>query len=156
MTVYQDKEKGFFHREVAFVYCHNVNMLLLALGIKSIIPCLGGCSLTHQNKVSNEICNNGMNKLNEPWKLVCAYFSGALCHKEKSQKCCLKNYYVYQWIICVDPKIVNFLLGQQSGYTEFPCFLCWLDSRVRERPFLNLSEENATAGIFDRPQIQKF
>ena len=62
VTVYQDKEKGFSHREVAFVSCHNVNMLLLALGIKSIIPCLGGCSLTHQNEVSNEICNNGMNK----------------------------------------------------------------------------------------------
>ena len=25
--------------------------------------------------------------------------------------------------------MVNFLLGQQSGYTKFPCFLCYWDSR---------------------------
>ena len=25
--------------------------------------------------------------------------------------------------------MVNFLLGQQSGYTKYPCFLCYWDSR---------------------------
>ena len=25
--------------------------------------------------------------------------------------------------------MVSFLLGQQSGYTKFPCFLCYWDSR---------------------------
>ena len=35
----------------------------------------------------------------------------------------------HHWIICVDLKMVNFLLGQQSGYAKFPCFLCYRDSR---------------------------
>ena len=55
-------------------------------------------------------------------------------------------------MICVDLKMVNFLLGQQSGYTEYPCFLCYWNSRdkanhwikkdwpVRDR--LNVGEKN--------------
>ena len=39
------------------------------------------------------------------------------------------KYEHHQWVICVNLKMVNFLLGQQSGYTKFPCFLCYWDSR---------------------------
>ena len=39
------------------------------------------------------------------------------------------SYASHSWIICVDLKMVNFLLGQQSGYTKYPCFLCLWDSR---------------------------
>ena len=58
-------------------------------------------------------------------------------------------------MICVDLKIVNFLLGQQSDYTKYPCFLCYWDSRdkgnhwtkqdwpVRDR--LNVGEKNVIA-----------
>ena len=35
-----------------------------------------------------------------------------------------------QWLICVDLKMVNFHLGQQRGYTKYPCFLCYWDSRA--------------------------
>ena len=34
----------------------------------------------------------------------------------------LLKYQEHNWIICVDLKIVNFLLRQQSGYTKYPCF----------------------------------
>ena len=27
--------------------------------------------------------------------------------------------------------MVNFLLGQQNGYTKYPCFLCMWDSRAK-------------------------
>ena len=43
----------------------------------------------------------------------------------------LLQYQEHQWVICVDLKIVNFLLGQQSGFTKFSCFLCHWDSRDR-------------------------
>ena len=36
---------------------------------------------------------------------------------------CIK-YNQHNWKICVDLKMVNFLLGQQSGYTKHLCFLC--------------------------------
>uniref|UniRef100_A0A0K2ULI1 Putative LOC100197081 [Hydra vulgaris] n=1 Tax=Lepeophtheirus salmonis TaxID=72036 RepID=A0A0K2ULI1_LEPSM len=38
------------------------------------------------------------------------------------------KYLDHQWLICVDLKMVNFLLGQQGGYTKYPCFLCYWDS----------------------------
>src|SRR6218665_3798737 len=33
-------------------------------------------------------------------------------------------------VICVELKMVNFLLGQQGGYTKYLCFLCYWDSRA--------------------------
>jgi hypothetical protein len=41
------------------------------------------------------------------------------------------NYQEHQWVICVDLKMVNFFLGQQSGYTKYPCFLCHWESRAK-------------------------
>ena len=40
------------------------------------------------------------------------------------------KYSDHQWLICVDLKMVNFLLGQHGGYTKYPCFLCYWDSRA--------------------------
>ena len=34
------------------------------------------------------------------------------------------KYHEHGWLICMDLKIVNKLLRQQSGYTKHPCFLC--------------------------------
>ena len=31
----------------------------------------------------------------------------------------------------MDLKMVNFLLGQQSGYTKYPCSLCMCDSKAK-------------------------
>lgn len=42
------------------------------------------------------------------------------------------KYQEHQWMVCGDFKILTLLLGQQSGYTKFPCFLCLWDSRARE------------------------
>ena len=44
----------------------------------------------------------------------------------------LLKYHQHGWIICVDLKMVSFLLGQQKGFTKFPCFLCIWDSRDRK------------------------
>ena len=44
----------------------------------------------------------------------------------------LLKYHQHGWIICVYLKMVSFLLGQQIGYTKFPCFLCLWDSRDHE------------------------
>lgn len=42
------------------------------------------------------------------------------------------EYKEHDWMICGDLKILCMLLGQQSGYTKFPCFLCEWDSRTRD------------------------
>ena len=41
------------------------------------------------------------------------------------------NYQEHPWVICVALKMVNFILGQQSGCTKFPCFLCLWESRAK-------------------------
>lgn len=43
------------------------------------------------------------------------------------------KYEDHQWMICGDFKILTMLLGQQAGYTKYPCFLCLWDSRTREQ-----------------------
>ena len=41
------------------------------------------------------------------------------------------KYREHNWTICGDLKILSILLGQQGGYTKFPCFLCLWDSRAK-------------------------
>jgi len=41
-----------------------------------------------------------------------------------------------QWSICVDLKMVNFLLGQQSGYTNHPCLMSLWDSRAKQQHWI--------------------
>ncbi|GBM85111.1 hypothetical protein AVEN_62867-1 [Araneus ventricosus] len=42
------------------------------------------------------------------------------------------NYQEHRWMICGDFKMLTTLLGQQTGYTKYPCFLCLWDSRSRD------------------------
>jgi hypothetical protein len=37
------------------------------------------------------------------------------------------------WMICGDLKVLSMLLGQQSGYTKYRCFLCEWDSRAKSQ-----------------------
>ena len=40
--------------------------------------------------------------------------------------------YYSKWSICVDLRIINYLLGMQKGYTKYPCFICLWDSRAKD------------------------
>ena len=48
----------------------------------------------------------------------------------------LSSYTEHQWIIWLDLKMVCLLVGQQSGYTKYPCFLCLWDSRARQKHWM--------------------
>ena len=71
------------------------------------------------------------------------------------------NYHQHQWSICVDLKIVNFLLGQQSGYTKFHCCLCMWNSRTKEAHWEKVDwprRENLTVGeanIINEPLVER-
>ena len=45
----------------------------------------------------------------------------------------LLDYDQHRWVICVDLKMVIFLLGQQAGYTKYPCFFYYWNIRVRHK-----------------------
>ena len=47
------------------------------------------------------------------------------------------QYAIDAWKICVDFKVVNMLLGQQSGYTKYLCFLCERERREKLNIGLN-------------------
>lgn len=34
------------------------------------------------------------------------------------------DYATHDWMLCGDLKVICMLLGQQSGSTKFPCFMC--------------------------------
>ena len=38
------------------------------------------------------------------------------------------EYNHHNWKVCGDFKIICMLLGQQAGYTKYPCFICLWDS----------------------------
>ena len=46
------------------------------------------------------------------------------------------DYHRYKWQLCGDLKVISIMLGQQSGFTKFPCFLCLWDSRDRKNHFI--------------------
>ena len=42
---------------------------------------------------------------------------------------------IHKWQICGDLKILSMILGQHSGFTKYPCYLCMFDSRDRENHY---------------------
>lgn len=46
------------------------------------------------------------------------------------------QYEKHKWCLCGDLKIITMLLGQQSGFTKYPCFLCEWDSRARDEHYI--------------------
>ena len=40
------------------------------------------------------------------------------------------KYVYHNWVICVDLKMINVLLGKQSEYTKYSCFLYLWDNRA--------------------------
>lgn len=43
------------------------------------------------------------------------------------------QYKDHKWAVCGDLKIISMILGQQGGYTKFPCYLCTFDTREKNR-----------------------
>ena len=71
------------------------------------------------------------------------------------------NYKEHKWLLCVDLKMVNFLLGQQGGYTNHLCFLCLWDSRDKEHHWLKKDwpvRENMLVGksnVINKPLVSR-
>ena len=43
------------------------------------------------------------------------------------------NYGKYKWSVCGDLKVIRLILGLQSGYIKYGCFLCMWDSRAKDQ-----------------------
>ena len=77
-----------------------------------------GIRLQMQVQMTGRWAYSEMTKLREQYKAI----------KSALEKI---SYDQHKWLICVDLKMINFLIGQQSRITKYPCFLCLRDSRDR-------------------------
>ncbi|KAL4709243.1 hypothetical protein ACJJTC_010543 [Scirpophaga incertulas] len=113
-----------------FVFCHEVEKLMEKMGLPKYSPNDWRlfidsskrslkCVLLHNGNKYGSIPIDHSTQMKEEYDTI------ALVLKKI-------KYYEHQWVICVDLKMVNFLLGQQSGYTKYPCFLCFWDSRDKK------------------------
>nr|CAI5820804.1 unnamed protein product [Callosobruchus analis] len=137
ITFYRTREKDllpFFSQEDNLVFCHEIRGLMKEMGLSAYIPDEWRlfidsskrslkCVLLHNGNKYGSIPIAHSTKLKEEYNTI-----GLVLQKIK--------YHEHQWLICVDLKMVNFLLGQQSGYTKYPCFLCLWDSRDKTHHWL--------------------
>ncbi|XP_076799763.1 uncharacterized protein LOC143444861 [Clavelina lepadiformis] len=132
ITFYHTREKElrpYFSQQDELVYCKDIEGLLLKMGVPQYRPQEWRlfkdsskrslkCVLLHNGNSYASLPIGHSTKLKEEYNNI----------KTVLQKL---DYDSHQWLICVDLKMVNFLLGQQSGYTKYPCFICLWDSRAR-------------------------
>ena len=134
ITYYRNRHAEFlpyFTQEKDTVFCNNVEGVLKKLGVTQYDP--------NDWRLFIDICKRS---------LKCVFFhngndfgsiplghSITLKEKYSDIKFVLEKigYYKHNWIICMDLKMVGFLLGLQGGYTKFPCFICLWDSRASEQ-----------------------
>ena len=134
MTYYRNRHAEFvpyFTQEKDIVFCYNVEGVLKKLGITHCDPkdwrlFIDSC----KQSLKCVLLHNG----NDFGSIPLGHFT-TLKEKYSNIKFVLQKigYYKDNWIICVDLKMVEFLLGLQGGYTKFQCFICLWDSRAREQ-----------------------
>lgn len=139
VTYYRSRDEPFrkyFSQEESLVYCKNVNGLLNEFGI-SHNPHEWRLFIDSSNRsLKAVLLHNGNNLASIP--LAHSTILGEdYCNMQYLlQKI---NYQIHQWEICTDLKVVTIILGQQSGFTKYPCFLCEWDSRAREDHYIKKS-----------------
>ena len=126
----EEKLRKYFHSDGQLVYCTDVEGLLLAMGLSAY--CSNDWRLLIDSSKRSLKC--GLLHNGNQYGSISIGHSVTLKENYKNIKVVLERlkYCVHQWLICVDLKMVNFLLGQQGGHTKYPCFLCYWDSRANK------------------------
>lgn len=132
VSYFRTRERAFlqyFQSDGGFVFCHNVSGLMEELGISNYNATDWRLFIdSSKRSLKCVLLHNGNLFGSVP-------IGHSVCLREKyddiKKVIDLLQYQMHQWIICVDLKMVCFLLGQQLGYTKYPCFLCMWDSRAR-------------------------
>ena len=119
----KEKLRKYFHFDGQLVYCTDVEGLLLAMGL-SVYRSNDWRLFIDISKRSLKcvLLHNG----NQYGSIPIGH-SVTLKENHGNIKVVLERlkYCVHQWLICVDLKMMNFLLGQQGSHTKYPCFLCY-------------------------------
>ena len=114
----------YFTQENDIVYCNVVACLLWQLGVQQYDPqdwrlFIGSfkrslkCALLHNSNLYGSVPLGHLTTLKEKYDKI-KFILEKISYKQ------------HQWILCVDLKMVGFLLGLQGGYTKFPCFFVFV------------------------------
>ena len=123
----------YFYEENDLVYCTDIARLLHKLGVPQYQPEDLRLFIDSSKRSLKCVLQHNDNR----FASVPLAHSTTLKEKYEAVKYVLEKirYYQHEWYVCVDLKMVNFLLGQQSGFTKYPCFMCMWDSRDRAQHY---------------------
>ena len=122
---YCNREKdlaNFISGEDGLIYCNDLNKLMKAVGHKHIASEWRLFIDSNRTSLKGVLLHNG-NDL--PFTPV-AYASHLKECYEVMKMLLLKiNYHAHCWSIRLDFKVIAILLGLQTGYMKYCCFLCY-------------------------------
>ena len=126
----EEKLRKNFQSDGQLVYCTDVEGLLLAMGLSAYRSNDWRIFIDSSKRSFKCVL---LHKGNQ-YGFIPIGHSVTLKENYENIKVVLERvkYCVQQWLICVELKMVNFLLGQQGGHTNYPCFLCYWENRANE------------------------
>ena len=134
ISYFKSRESWFrkvFDIKDSFVFCASAKCLLLELSIRHYDACAWRLFIdSSKRSLKCVLLHNGNTLGSIP---IAHSVHAKEGYGEIKTVLSLLEYQKYGWVICVDLKLVNVLLGQQGGYTKYPCFLCYWDSRARDK-----------------------
>ena len=138
VTFYRNREKDFLKyfsaynhgKSRKFVYCSDINGLLTEMGLPHYDPAEWRLFIDSSKRSLKCVLLH----IGNDYAAVPIGHSTTMKEEYGAIKTVLElmNYTEHNWFICVDLKMVNFLLGQQAGYIKYSCFLFLWDSRDRK------------------------
>ena len=115
----------FFAMEDDFVFCYNIPGLLAEMGLSKYNSDEWRLFIDSSKRSLKCVL------LHKGNKFACIPIGHSVVIKKHylNVKTVLNKlgYSEHNWTVCVDYKMVKFLLGKQEGYTKYPCFLCYWD-----------------------------
>jgi hypothetical protein len=121
VTFYRNREEDllqYFTQEESLVYCNDIPNLMNMLGVEYKTDEWMLFIDSNKRSLKGVLLHNGNRFASVP-------VAHLVHHKETyenlGQLLEKINYKQHQWMVCGDLKVLCMLLGQQQGYTKFPC-----------------------------------
>jgi hypothetical protein len=123
----------YFSQESGLVYCSNVHGLMENFNIQYDVSEWRLFIDSSKRSLKTVLLHNGSKYASVP-------LGHSVFLKESYENLALiltnLKYKEHGWTICGDLKVISMLLGQQAGYTKYPCFLCEWDSRDKKNHWI--------------------
>lgn len=156
VTFYRTREKkfkSFFSRnpDKSLVYCNNIKGLINELKPDTYSADQWRLFIDSSKRSLKAVLLHNTNKY-APIPVAHSTVMNESYENLKSLLAALK-YDDHKWQVCGDFKILTIILGQQSGYTKKPCYLCKWDSRDKKNHYVKKVWEPRTSFVVGSDNI---